>query len=122
MKTSIFKASTTVVIPCLALSLSACIFDSSKSDDKADKAPEKTVLATESDYVPKDGDEVKFLYTFSFMDNGLLAGSGGYYKITTYNIVDKLPQKYGYQHSEAGPYLKASSYDHIPSSHMQKTI
>lgn len=109
------KISTLITTPFLALTLTGCIFDSSTSDNKADKAPEKTVLATESDYIPKDGDQVTSSFSFSFKEDDRIVLSGDYDQTTIFNTVNALPQKYGYQYPEAGPYLKASSFRKRPN-------
>lgn len=115
------KISTLITIPFLALSLTGCIFDSSKSNDKSDKAPEKNILATESDYIPKDGDQVTSSFSYTFKEDDRIVHSGEYDQMATFNIVNELPQKYGYQHPEAGPYLKASSYRKRPNMAAEAT-
>jgi hypothetical protein len=108
------KTSTYFFIPLLALSLSACILNTDEKDNKSDKASKENILASESDYIPEDGDQVTSLYTYQLIDEGEIAGSGTYYQNTTFNIINELPQKYGYQHHELGPYIQANHYNNRP--------
>jgi len=108
------KASTYIFIPLLTLSLSACILNTDKKDNKSDKTSKEIVLASESDYIPEDGDQVISLYTYQLIYEDEIAGSGTYHQNTTFNIINELPQKYGYQHHELGPYIQANYYNNRP--------
>jgi len=106
--------------PLLALSLSACVLDKSSSkdedvvlDDKTSIQPIKELekddktLATVSEYVPQDGDQSVDLVSMGIYENNNLIAKDIYYSITNFSHVTELPNQFGYQHTEVGPYLRA---------------
>mgnify|MGYP000149596221 CR=1 FL=1 len=115
------KTYTLVLIPFLSLSLSACIFNDDKENKETDNSSDKTTLATETSYLPKDGDQITFVNTYHITVDDQIADYGGYYKITTFSIINELPQKYGYQHHESGPFIQANAYKNRPNRESEAT-
>lgn len=104
------------------LSLSACILekDSSKDEnpaleDKASIQPIKELekeedddepLASNSDYVPKHGHTAIDLITKAIYENGDFLAEDKYLNVKYFTHIPELPNQFGYQHTEVGPYLK----------------
>lgn len=119
----------------ISISLSACIFEkdtgkseSSSIEDKTSIQPIKEIkkeanitLVTNSDYIPQDGDHsVNFIYIEIFGNNKLLV-QDQYFDINNYSYVTELPNQFGYQHLEAGPYIRAESFKQYSETNGEKT-
>lgn len=118
----------------ISFALSACLTekdanqsDASRIEDKAGTQTIKEIkqddldLTNNSDYVPEDGDQaIDFISMLIYGNNKLLV-EDYYFNIKNHSHVAELPNQFGYQHTEAGPYVKTEVFKQYSEVSAEKT-